>query len=66
VINVGLVSSEIGILPQHVYRAIAPLVDAEILIPSGRRCDRVWRAQEVLSAVDAFAERAGRRRSGRA
>ncbi len=62
VINVGLVSHEIGILPQHVYRAVAPLIDAGILTPSSRQRDRVWRAQEVLAAVDAFAARSGRRR----
>jgi Fic family protein len=62
VINARLVSAEIGVLPQHVYRAVAPLVDAGVLTPSGRQRDRVWRAQEVLDAVDAFAARAGRRR----
>lgn len=62
VINVGLVSHEIGILPQHVYRAVTPLIDAGILMSSGRQRDRVWRAQEVLAAVDAFAARSGRRR----
>jgi Fic family protein len=66
VINVRLVSDEVGILPQHVYRAVAPLVDAGVLTSSGRQRDRVWRAQEVLVAVDAFAARAGRRRRGRA
>ena len=64
VINVHLVSEEVEILPQHVYRAIAPLVDAGVLTPSGRQRDRVWRAQEVLVAVDAFAGRAGRRGRG--
>ena len=62
VINVGLVSTELELRPQHVYRAVAPLIDAGVLVPSGRQRDRVWRAQEVLAAVDAFAARAGRRR----
>ena len=62
VINVGVVSHELAIRPQHVYRAVAPLIDAGVLVSSGRERDRVWRAQEVLDAVDAFAARAGRRR----
>ena len=62
VVNVALVSRELGIRPQNVYRSIAPLVDADVLVSSGRQRDRVWRAPEVLAAVDAFARRAGRRR----
>ncbi len=62
VVNVGLVSDELGIRPQHVYRAVTPLIDAGVLVSSGRQRDRVWRAEEVLTAVDAFAARAGRRR----
>jgi Fic family protein len=65
VINARLVSDEAGILPQHVYRVVAPLVDAGVLTSSGRQRDRVWRAEEVLAAVDAFAARARRRRRGR-
>jgi len=61
VVNVALLSDELGIAPQNVYRSIAPLVDAEVLISSGRQRDRVWRSLEVLAAVDAFAQRAGSR-----
>lgn len=65
VVNVRLVSDELGIAPQNVYRSLAPLVDAEVLISSGRQRDRVWRSVEVLAAVDGFARRAGRRRTQR-
>ncbi len=61
VVNVALISEELGIAPQNVYRNLAPLVDAEVVTSTGRQRDRVWRAVEVLSAVDAFARRAGRR-----
>lgn len=62
VINVALVSAELEIAPQNVYRSLAPLVDAEVLTSSTRQRNRVWRSTEVLAAVDAFARRAGRRR----
>lgn len=66
VINVRLVSDELGIAAPNVYRSIEPLVTADVLASSGRQRDRVWRAQEVLEAVDAFAARSGRRsRAGR-
>jgi hypothetical protein len=43
--------------------AIDRLVEDGILVPeSDRRRDRVWIAPEVLGALDAFAERIGRRR----
>jgi hypothetical protein len=63
VVNVALLSDELSIAPQNVYRSVAPLVDADVLTSSGRQRDRVWRSLEVLAAVDAFARRAGRRRS---
>lgn len=64
VINARVVSAELGIAPQNVYRSLAPLVMAGILTSSGRQRDRVWRSDEVLHAIDAFARRAGRRRRG--
>jgi Fic family protein len=65
VINVRLVSDDISVLPQHVYRAVGPLVNAGVLVSSGRQRNRVWGAPEVLVAIDAFAARAGRRRLSR-
>lgn len=65
VINADLIARELAIAPQNTYRSVAPLLEAEVLVRSGRERDRVWRSPEVLQAVDAFAERAGRRaRSG--
>lgn len=61
VVNVSLISEELGIAPQNVYRNLAPLVDAGVLTSTGRQRDRVWRSTEVLLAVDDFAKRAGRR-----
>lgn len=66
VINVRLVSDELAIVPQNVYRNLTPLVDAGVLVSTGRQRDRVWRSPEVLTAVDAFARRAGRRQRGMA
>lgn len=43
-------------------RAVEQLEDAEILRRTGdNRRDRVWMAQDVIDALDAFAERIGRR-----
>ena len=43
-------------------RALRALVDAGLLVEfSGQRRNRLWRAPRVLEALDAFAERAGRR-----
>jgi Fic family protein len=62
VVDAALVSRELAVRPQHVYRALGPLVTAGVLTPSGSERDQMWRAAEVLAAVDAFAVRAGRRR----
>jgi hypothetical protein len=64
VINASFVASELGIAMQNVYRTVEPLVTAQVLVSTGQQRDRVWRAPEVLDAVDAFALRAGRRRRG--
>ena len=62
VVNVALVSSELGIAPQNVYRVVEPLVEAGVLTPTSSRRDRTWRSVEVLAAIDSFAARAGRRK----
>jgi biotin operon repressor len=64
-VSSSLIGAELGVSTQNVYRNLEPLVDIGVLVPSGRQRDRVWRAPEVLDAIDAFAERAGRRRPGR-
>lgn len=62
VVNAPSLSRELGIPQTNVYRAIQPLVDAGVLVEfTNNKRDRLWRAPEVLEALDAFAARAGRR-----
>jgi Fic family protein len=62
VVNALLVGQELGIESTNAHRYLNPLTEAGILVEatSGPR-NRVWRSPEVLAALDAFAERAGRR-----
>jgi len=62
VVNAALLAQELGIESTNAHRYLNPLTEAGILIEttSGPR-NRVWRSPEVLAALDAFAERAGRR-----
>lgn len=62
VVNAALLSTELGIDSTNAHRYLNPLAEARILIEttSGPR-NRIWRAPEVLAALDAFADRAGRR-----
>ena len=62
VVNTAFIATELGIAVPNVYRALGPLVDAGVLVEStGKRRDQVWRAPEVLRALDQSAARAGRR-----
>ncbi len=62
VVNASLVARELGVGQNNAYRAIEPLVAAEVLVEfTNNKRDRLWRAPEVLAALDAFAARAGRR-----
>ncbi len=62
VVNAALVASETGIAPQNTYRSLRVLVDAGVLVEfSDRKRNQLWRAPEVLHALDRFADRAGRR-----
>jgi len=62
VVNAELIATELEIAPQNTYRAIKPLVAAEVLVEfTNKKRDQLWRAPEVLDALDAFASRAGRR-----
>lgn len=62
VVNAVLVRDELGIATDHPGRYLGPLIDAEIVVEfTDRARNRAWRAPEVLIALDAFAERAGRR-----
>ena len=62
VVNSVLVGEELGIESTNAHRYLNPLTKAGILVETtnGPR-NRVWRSPEVLAALDAFAERAGRR-----
>lgn len=62
VLDATTIATELGIPVQHVSRVIAPLEAASVVVESsGRRRNRLWRAPEVLAALDRFAARAGRR-----
>lgn len=62
VINSVLLHDELGLRTDHSRRYLDPLAEAGIVVESsGRTRGRVWRAPEILDALDAFAERAGRR-----
>lgn len=62
VVNAHLIASKLGISAANVYRPLEPLLDAEVLTESTNRSrGRIWRSDEVLGALDAFASRAGRR-----
>lgn len=63
VIDAAVVASALAIEPRNAQRAIAPLADASVLTEfTGFKRNRMWQAREVLTALDDFAARAGRRR----
>lgn len=62
VIDAATVARHLGIEPRNAGRVIAPFVDAGILTEfTGLQRNRMWQCREVLDALDAFAERVGRR-----
>jgi Fic family protein len=62
VFNARLLQRELDITTGNARRYIGPLTDAGIVVEfTDRGRNRAWRAPEVLSALDAFAARAGRR-----
>ncbi len=62
VVNAALVADELGIDTPNVYRQIVPLEEAGVLKEfTDQKRNRVWRSPEVLTALDDFARRAGRR-----
>lgn len=65
VVNAKLLAAELGIAAPNAYRALEPLVAAGVLVEStDKKRNKLWRAPEVLEALDAFATRAGRRGQG--
>ncbi len=62
VVNAVLLRDELGIRTDHPQRALGPLVQAGVVVEcTDKARNRIWRAPEVLAALDDFAERAGRR-----
>jgi Fic family protein len=62
VVNARLLASELGVAPQNTYRALEPLAAAEIIVEfTDKKRNQLWRAPDVLVALDACAARAGRR-----
>lgn len=62
--NARVIAEELKLDVGNVHRYIKPLLDARILAQSlDVTRNQVWRAPEVLAALDAFAARAGRRTS---
>jgi Fe2+ or Zn2+ uptake regulation protein len=62
VVNAQLLKDELNIPMSNVYRYLDALTEAGIIVEfTDRSRNRAWRAPEVLRALDAFAERAGRR-----
>ena len=61
VVNRGVIAAELGIAPENTYRSLRPLVEAGVLVEfTAKRRHQMWRAPEVLAALDSFAARAGR------
>jgi Fic family protein len=62
VFNALTLQRELGITTGNARRYVDPLVAAGVIVEfTDRTRNRAWRAPEILSALDAFAERAGRR-----
>src|SRR5665647_199690 len=66
VINVDRATTDLGVSAPAARASIATLVDAGVLTPtSDARRNRAWQATSVLTAIDEFSRRAGRRTAGR-
>jgi Fic family protein len=62
VVDAACVATELDLRVENVQRAITPLAEAGILTEfTGFKRNRMWQATEVLTALDDFATRAGRR-----
>jgi Fic family protein len=63
VVTTEVITQELGVRANNVARVVGPFVTAGILIASrsGSRGRTIWRSPEVLSELDSFADRAGRR-----
>jgi Fic family protein len=67
VVDAPLVARELGIRPQNAYPLLRELTEQGVLsAKSEYRVGTFWRSDEILKAVDLFAERAGRRQRAEA
>jgi Fic family protein len=63
VVDAAAVAEALDVTPENALRAITPLAEAGVITEfTGFARNRMWQSAEVLSALDAFAARAGRRR----
>ncbi|MEO6310048.1 MAG: Fic family protein, partial [Leifsonia sp.] len=62
VLNQALITSRLKLAPPTAYRAIEALVERGVLRPANSKSrNRIWIADRMIDALDAFAARAGRR-----
>lgn len=62
VLSAEMAAREVGLATSNVYPALRTLTEQGILTATKEyRVGTLWRSEEVLAAIDAFAERAGRR-----
>lgn len=62
VVNAALIADATGIIANNAYRALRSLEEAGVIVEfSDKKRNQMWRAPEVLDALDRFATRAGRR-----
>ncbi len=62
VVTAAAVRAHTGVTSANTHRALRTLVDSGVITElGGRRRGRSWQSREVLGALDAFADRAGRR-----
>lgn len=65
VLDSATAASELGVQQPNVYPPLRALTDAGIVKSKAEhQLGPFWRSDEVLAAIDAFAERAGRRSTG--
>lgn len=63
VLDAATIGVALGIAPSNVYAPLEPLLSAGVLTQANdKRRGQIWRSDQVLGALDAFAARAGKRR----
>ncbi|WP_369047502.1 hypothetical protein [Sinomonas sp. P10A9] len=62
VVTPRVLEAELGLARNTVWRAMGLLEEAGVVLGVNKhKMGRNWRSEEVLAALDAFAQRAGRR-----